>query len=71
MMTTMLRAEPVAYLPALAALALAALSLPARAETRLIALCSGGTLPAGTPNRDCETACHAGCARIRKSSGRP
>ena len=42
----MLRSEPLAYLPALLALALAAVAVPARAEARLISLCSGGTLPA-------------------------
>ncbi len=69
-MMMMLRSEPLAYLPALAALALAAVSLPARAEARLISLCSGGTLPNGTPDRDCDTACHVGCTRTKKASGR-
>jgi hypothetical protein len=66
-----MRHEPMAYLPALLALALAAFSLPARAQTQLITLCSGGSLP-GTPmprNQDCDSACHVGCT-ARKKSGR-
>ena len=67
----MLRSEPLAYLPALLALALAAFSLPARAEARLISLCSGSSLPAPSiPNRDCDQACHIGCSREKRSSGR-
>jgi hypothetical protein len=65
----MLRREPFAFLPALLALTLAAFSLPARAEARLISLCSGGSLP-GAPDRDCDTACHVGCPREKKGSGR-
>lgn len=54
----MLRSEPLAYLPALLALALAAVAVPARAEARLISLCSGSSLPApGIPSRDCDQAC--------------
>jgi hypothetical protein len=68
-----MRHEPLAYLPALLALALTALAVPARAEARLISLCSGGSLP-GTPgrqpDRDCDTACHVGCPRGKKVSGR-
>lgn len=65
-----LRAEPFAALPALIALAVTGLSLPARAEARFMASCSGGQIPA--PTRDCETACHAACNRPKKpgSSGR-
>lgn len=64
-----MRREPLAYLPALLALALTALAIPARAEARLISLCSGKSLP-GTPGRDCDPACHVGCPREKKSSGR-
>jgi hypothetical protein len=63
------RREPLAYLPALLALTLAAFSLPARAETRLISLCSGGSLP-GAPDRECDQACHIGCTREKRASGR-
>jgi len=67
----MLRSEPLAHLPALLALTLAAFSLPARAEARLISLCSGNSLPApSTPSRDCDQACHIGCSREKRSSGR-
>ena len=67
----MLRSEPFAYLPALLALALAAIAVPARAEARLISLCSGSNLPApGAPSRDCDQACHIGCSREKRSSGR-
>jgi hypothetical protein len=65
-----LRNEPLAYLPALIALAMAAVSLPARANTQLVSLCSGATLPGKTDqrgNRDCDTACHVGCQRQKKS----
>ena len=69
-----MRREPLAYLPALLALTLAAFSLPARAETRLISLCSGGSLPApdtpNAPDRDCDQACHIGCTREKRASGR-
>ena len=64
-----MRREPVAYLPALLALTLAAFSLPARAETRLISLCSGNSLP-DEPDRDCDQACHIGCTREKRASGR-
>lgn len=69
---TRLRADPLAFLPALVALALAGSTLPARAETRLLALCNGGALPnpGQMPNRDCDTACHVGCLREKKRSGR-
>jgi hypothetical protein len=67
----MLRTEPLAHLPALIALALAAIAVPARAEARLISLCSGSSLPApGTPSRDCDQACHIGCSREKRGSGR-
>jgi hypothetical protein len=72
----MLRSEPFAYLPALLALALAAIAVPARAEARLISLCSGSSLPApgapspSKPSRDCDQACHIGCSREKRSSGR-
>jgi hypothetical protein len=72
----MLRSEPLAHLPALLALALAAVAVPARAEARLISLCSGSSLPAPgtptpiTPGRDCDQACHIGCSREKRSSGR-
>lgn len=65
----MLRREPLAYLPALLALALAALAIPARAEARLISLCSGNSLPSA-PGRDCDPACHVGCNREKRASGR-
>ncbi len=64
-----MRHEPLAYLPALLALALAAVSLPARAQTQLILSCNGNSLPANPGNRDCDTACHVGCT-ARKKSGR-
>jgi hypothetical protein len=67
----MLRSEPLAHLPALLALALAAVAVPARAEARLISLCSGSSLPApDAPSRDCDQACHIGCSREKRSSGR-
>ncbi len=67
----MLRSEPLAHLPALLALALAAVAVPARAEARLISLCSGSSLPAPSkPSRDCDQACHIGCSREKRSSGR-
>ena len=67
----MLRSEPLAHLPALLALALAAVAVPARAEARLISLCSGSSLPApGIPSRDCDQACHIGCSREKRGSGR-
>ena len=69
MTSVMLRTEPLAHLPALLALALAAISLPARAEARLVSLCSGGNQPAGS-GRDCDPACHIGCHRDRRGSGR-
>jgi len=65
-----LRHEPLAHLPALIALALAAISLPARANTQLLTLCSGATLPANpgkTGKSDCDSACHVGCQRQKKS----
>jgi hypothetical protein len=68
-MSMMLRTEPLAHLPALLALALAALAVPVRAEARLISLCSGGSLP-GEPGRDCNPACHVGCSREKRASGR-
>lgn len=65
-----LRNEPLAYLPALIALALAAFSLPARANTQLLYLCSGTTLPT-SPGKggkaDCDSPCHIGCPRQKKS----
>ncbi len=70
-----MRHEPLAYLPALVALALAAFSLPARAHSQLISLCSGATVPAnpGDPgkrgDRDCDSACHVGCTRQKKLDG--
>lgn len=42
----MLRTEPLAYLPALLGLTQAATAAPTHAETWLISLCSGGSLPA-------------------------
>jgi hypothetical protein len=67
----MLRTEPLAHLPALIALALAAIAVPARAEARLISLCSGSSRPApSTPGRDCDPACHIGCSREKRGSGR-
>jgi hypothetical protein len=74
-----LRREPLAFLPALIALAMAATSLPARSQTTLIALCSGGALPSPNdpdrapdraPDRECDPACHVGCTRPKKVSGR-
>lgn len=73
MMAKMLRNNPFAYLPALIALALAAISLPARAQVQLASLCSGGSLPtAPAGSRDCDQACHIGCNRPKKgaNSGR-
>jgi hypothetical protein len=67
----MLRSEPLAHLPALLALVLAAMAVPARAEVRLINLCSGSNLPApNAPGRDCDQACHIGCSREKRGSGR-
>jgi hypothetical protein len=65
MLTERLRAEPLAYLPALVALALAGISLPARSQARLISLCSGGQAPIRGQRPDCDLACHAGCTRKR------
>lgn len=66
-----LRTEPLAHLPALLALALAAIAMPSHAETTLLNLCSGNSLPAQpTPGRDCDQACHIGCSREKKASGR-
>ncbi|WP_017669023.1 hypothetical protein [Sandarakinorhabdus sp. AAP62] len=65
----MLRTEPLAYLPALLALALAAMSVTARAEAPLISLCSGKNLPR-EPSRECDQACHIGCSREKRGSGR-
>ncbi|MCU0890956.1 MAG: hypothetical protein MUE77_04245 [Sandarakinorhabdus sp.] len=67
-----LRANPMAFLPGLIALALASTTLPARAETRLMALCNGGALPipGQMPDGGCDTACHIGCQRPKKPSGR-
>jgi hypothetical protein len=67
-----LRTEPLAHLPALVGLALAALSLPARADAQLVSLCAGGSLPGQVPaRRDCDQACHVGCNREKKAgSGR-
>lgn len=69
---TRLRADPLAFLPGLIALALASTTLPARAETRLAALCNGGALPipGQLPEGDCDTACHVGCTRTKRLSGR-
>jgi hypothetical protein len=64
-----LRNEPLGYLPALIALAMAALSLPTRANTQLLSLCSGTTLPASPTKNgksDCDSACHVGCQRQKK-----
>lgn len=73
-MADLLRREPLLHLPALVALALASVSLPAFSTTRLASLCSGGQVPApaGGPGRDCDQACHIGCSRARKpgASGR-
>lgn len=64
----MLRHEPLAHLPALLALALAAMSLPARAEAQLTSLCSGRSLPGPqAPRRECDQACHVGCSREKKT----
>jgi hypothetical protein len=63
--------EPLAHLPALIALALAAISLPARAQTMLLVSCSGAPLPANPGqrgNRECDQACHVGCSRQKKTS---
>jgi hypothetical protein len=65
----MLRRDPFAYLPAVLALTLAGFNLPARAESRLISLCSGESWPA-QPDRDCDQACHIGCSREKRGSGR-
>lgn len=65
----MLRSEPLAHLPALLALVLASLSLPARSEAQLLSLCSGKSLPS-QPSRDCDQACHIGCSREKRASGR-
>lgn len=70
-----LRHDPLACLPALLALAMATISLPARAHTRLLMLCSGGvlTVPLSAPgqpqrpDRECDSACHAGCSREKRS----
>ena len=67
-----MRREPLAFLPALVALALAALSVPAHAQTLLISLCAGGSLPMpgqAPARRDCDMACHAGTARSKKAPG--
>ncbi|WP_310476741.1 hypothetical protein [Sandarakinorhabdus sp.] len=64
----MLRRDPLAYLPALLAITLTALAVPARAEALLISLCSGGSLP-DQPVRDCDPACRVGCNREKKASG--
>ncbi len=61
-----LRSDPVAFLPALLALAMASMSLPVRAEARLLALCSGDEAPLGKPGRDCDQACHSNCSRHKK-----
>jgi len=64
-----LRGEPLAHLPALIALALASFSLPARANARMITLCSGSNVPlAPVPGRrsDGDSACHAGCIRQKR-----
>jgi hypothetical protein len=65
-----MRTEPLAYLPALIALALSVFALPSRAQAQLISLCSGTALPGQTPERDCDQACHIGCTRTKKLSGR-
>lgn len=66
-----LRGEPLAFVPALVALAMAATSLPARSQTALILSCAGTTLPGQPlPDRDCDQACHVGCTRGKKASGR-
>jgi hypothetical protein len=69
---TRLRRDPLAFLPGLVALALASTTLPNRAEARLAVLCNGGALPVPgqQPDRDCDSACHIGCTRTKKPSGR-
>ena len=65
-----LRGAPLAYLPALMALALAGVSLPARAQIGLMTLCSGGQvpLPGNRPGQrpDCDGFCHTGCTRQKR-----
>ena len=64
-----MRHEPLAYVPALVALILAAFSLPARSQTMLVSACSGAPLPANPgQRRECDSACHVGCSRQKKSS---
>lgn len=64
----MLRNDPLAHLPALLALIIAASAVPAQSQTMLVALCAGGSMPApGQPRRDCDPVCHINCARERKS----
>ena len=68
-----LRRDPLAHLPALLALALAAMALPAQAQARLVTLCSGGSLPVPGRGQDpgCEQACHVGCRREGAAAGKP
>ncbi|MEI6485242.1 MAG: hypothetical protein WCO11_03135 [Sphingomonadales bacterium] len=63
----MLRREPLAHLPALLALILAASAGPARAQT-MLSLCAGGSRPGPVqPRRECDAVCHVSCARGRRS----
>lgn len=68
-----LRHDPLACLPALLALAMATASLPARAHIQLVMLCSGAALPVPGqpqhPDRECDSACHAGCSRDKRHPG--
>jgi hypothetical protein len=72
-MVTRLRHDPLACLPALLALAMASISLPARAHTQLVMLCGSGALPVPgqppRPDRECDSACHAGCSRDKRLPG--
>ncbi len=73
MMKPMLRTDPLAHLPALLALIIAASAVPVQAQaslaqTMLVALCAGGSAPApAQPRRDCDPVCHINCARERRS----
>ena len=64
----MLRHDPWFHLPGLIAVLLLAATAPARATATMIALCNGGQaeLPTAPARRDCDQACHFGCARERK-----
>jgi hypothetical protein len=58
--------SPWPYLPALLALAMAAMTAPAAATAQAISLCSGGKAPApGDAPDDCAQACHFAAQRKR------